>query len=389
MRMLVADELARAPLDGLALLGVEIRHEPSLTAGALPGAVGEVDILVVRDTVVSAATVEAAKELNLIIHADRGADVVDVAAASQHGVYVAHCPSPRVPAVAELTLGMLLALDRGLVSADPGERDVGAARGVFGRRLGIAGMGRVGQRVAATAAAMGMRVMAWSRGLTPRRAERLGVTRADSLEALAAGVDVLSLHLPLVPSTRHVVDATVLRALPRGAVLLNAAHPALVDPEALTRVAVARELRVGLDMSPAPDTPAPELSPARLCAVRSAAGATLQAEDAIATEVSRIVRAFLSEGDVPNVINVMGNTAARYALILRSRDEVGVLANVLAVIKRHGLNITEVKNHVFEGASAACTKLNISGRPTDRCLAEICAFDEVFHVDVVPLPNLA
>jgi D-3-phosphoglycerate dehydrogenase len=88
-------------------------------------------------------------------------------------------------------------------------------------------------------------------------------------------------------------------------------------------------------------------------------------------------------------VNVCNNTPARWALVMRSRDEVGVLANALNVIKRHGLNIEEISNTVFEGASAACTKLRLSGRPGEDCLAEIRAFDEVFHVDVVPLPNLA
>jgi D-3-phosphoglycerate dehydrogenase len=92
---------------------------------------------------------------------------------------------------------------------------------------------------------------------------------------------------------------------------------------------------------------------------------------------------------VPNVVNVCDNTPARFALVLRARDEVGVLANVLNVIKRHGLNIEQIANTVFDGAAAACTKLRLSGRPSEACLSEIRAFEEVFHVDVVQLPNLA
>ena len=70
-------------------------------------------------------------------------------------------------------------------------------------------------------------------------------------------------------------------------------------------------------------------------------------------------------------------------------DKVGVLANTLSVLKRHGINIEEISNTVFDGALATCTKLRVSGRPSDACLKEIGAFDEVLHVDVVSLPNLA
>jgi D-3-phosphoglycerate dehydrogenase len=86
---------------------------------------------------------------------------------------------------------------------------------------------------------------------------------------------------------------------------------------------------------------------------------------------------------------VMNLTAARFQMVIRMLDKVGTLANVLAVIKRHGINVEEVTNTVFEGGDASCTKLRIVSRPSEACLAEIRAFDEVLHVDLVTLPNLA
>jgi D-3-phosphoglycerate dehydrogenase len=76
-------------------------------------------------------------------------------------------------------------------------------------------------------------------------------------------------------------------------------------------------------------------------------------------------------------------------LVIRMLDKVGTFANVLNVIKRHGINVEEIANTVFEGGGAACAKLHVASRPSDACLKEICAFDEVLHVDVVTLPNLA
>jgi D-3-phosphoglycerate dehydrogenase len=97
----------------------------------------------------------------------------------------------------------------------------------------------------------------------------------------------------------------------------------------------------------------------------------------------------MTEEDVPNVVNICATSPARYAVVIRMLDKVGVLANTLSVLKRHGINIEEISNTVFEGATATCTKMRVSGRPSESCLKEIAAFEEVLHVDFVALPNLA
>ena len=89
-----------------------------------------------------------------------------------------------------------------------------------------------------------------------------------------------------------------------------------------------------------------------------------------------------AKGDVPNVVNICARSPARYQLVVRHIDRVGVLANVLAVLKRDGINVEELSNTVFEGARAACAKIRLAARPTEACLAEIAAFkEEVLHID--------
>ena len=95
------------------------------------------------------------------------------------------------------------------------------------------------------------------------------------------------------------------------------------------------------------------------------------------------------EGIVPNVVNVSNSSTARFQIVIRMVDKVGTFANVLNVIKRHGINVEEVANTVFEGGVASCAKLRVLSRPSEACLSEIRAFEEVLHVDVVTLPNLA
>jgi D-3-phosphoglycerate dehydrogenase len=103
----------------------------------------------------------------------------------------------------------------------------------------------------------------------------------------------------------------------------------------------------------------------------------------------RVIRSFLLEANVPNVVNVSSSSTARFQVVIRMVDKVGTFANVLNVIKRHGINVEEVTNTIFEGGGASCAKLRVVSRLNEACLAEIHAFEEVLHVDMVPLPNLA
>ncbi len=402
MRLLIADKLDERPLKALGVLGLEVLCRPELNAEELANALTDVNILVVRSTKVTKAAIEAAPALNLIIRAGAGVNTIDVDAASERGVYVSNCPGRNASAVAELVMGLVLALDRRIVDATVGLRagrwEKGAlqdAPGLRGRRLGVAGLGSIGKLVLEHGASFGMEASAWSRSFSPARARELGVGHAASLVKLAAASDVLSVHLPFSPQTAGIIDERVLNALPDGAIFINTARAEVVDYPALERAIKAKGLRVGLDVFPSePKGSSGSFQPAilesgRVYGTPHIGASTDQAQRAIVEEVCRIVRSFLTEEDVPNVVNVCKQTPARFCLVLRARDRVGVLANVSSVIKRHGLNIEEVTNTIFQGAVAACTKLRLSGRPSETCLAEIRAFEEVMHVDVIPLPNLA
>jgi D-3-phosphoglycerate dehydrogenase len=179
---------------------------------------------------------------------------------------------------------------------------------------------------------------------------------------------------------------------------VNAARAGLVDYKALREAVDERGLRVAVDVFP--DEPkgkaefqsdlfAPSKTGGLFYGTPHIAAATDQAQLSIATETVRVIRSFLLEGNVPNVVNVSGASMARFQIVIRMMDKVGTFANVLAVLKRHGINVEEVTNTIFEGGGAACAKLRVLSRPTEACLSEIRAFDEVLHVDMVSLPILA
>lgn len=403
MRVLVAGRLPKNSLEEIQSLGVELVYEPSLPPSELGGALSGVNVLVVRGLLVDAAAIAAGDALNLIIRAGSGTGSIDVSAASARGIYVANTPGRNASAVAELTMTLIGCLDRripdALASLRAGawdKEDFAQAKGLRGRRLGIAGLGYVGRYVAGLAKAYGMCVHAWSRSLTPARAAELGVGLCPSLVALASLSDVFSVHLDATERTRGMIDSRVLEALPAGAIFINTAGSSLVDYQALVDVAQRKKLRLGLDVLP--DEPLlrnssyvhPIVGMPWVCATPHIGASTDEAQDAIANETVHVLRSFLTKGEVPNVVNISATSWARYQLVVRHIEKTGALAHVLTVLKRHGIHVQELDNTVFEGGKAACAKIRVESRPSDGCLSEIMAFSsEILHVDLVSLPNLA
>lgn len=403
MRVLAADRLSESSLDEMRTLGVEVIYEPDLDGEELVNCLDGVNVLIVRGTVVNKQAIDAGKALNLIIRAGAGVSNIDVSTASERGIYVANCPGKNASAVAELTLTLIGCLDRrvpdGIASLRAGKwekHEFARAVGLNGRSIGILGTGHVGRAVIKLSQAYGMGVFAWGRSLSASRAAELGVTRVSSPEELARSVDIFSVHLELGDRTRGIVDRKVIEALRDRAMFVNTARSELVDYDALLEWIPKKGLRVGLDVLPGePDSREgvyshPILKSGLVYATPHIGASTDQAQIAIANETVRILRGFLTQGEVPNVVNISATSWARYQLVVRHVDKVGALANVLAVLKRHGINVQELDNTVFEGGRAACAKIRLASRPSDSSLQEIMAFDgEVLHVDLVTLPNLA
>lgn len=406
MRLLIADKLHSRAVEELRALPVEVTYEPDLTKETLEAKIADVGILVVRSTEVTAAALDKAKHLHLIVRAGAQVATIDVRAASKKGIYVANCPGKNASAVAELVFGQIVAIDRRIPDAVASLRagkwerdDFGKAEGVFGKTLGVAGLGAIGREVAQRARAFGLHVLGYSRTLTPARAADLGIGHARSLEELASKSDILTVHMALTDRTRGIVSEKVFSALPKHAIFLNMARADLVDYTAMREAVKTRGLRCGLDVYPDEPKGKPTYQTDLFSGRSSAdsgfiygtphiAASTDQAQLAIATETVRVIRSFLLEAHVPNVVNVT-TSVAHFQMVIRMVDKVGTLANVLAVLKRHDINVEEVANTVFEGGGASCAKLRIVSRPSEACLREVRAFEEVLHIDVVTLPNLA
>jgi D-3-phosphoglycerate dehydrogenase / 2-oxoglutarate reductase len=395
MKILVADAFPKERLADFAALGLTVDHRPDVSAKDLPAAARDASLLVVRSKQVTAEVFEAASALSLVVRAGAGVNTIDVAAASRRGVYVANCPGQNSIAVAELAVGLVLALDRripdNVAQLRAGRWDkkgFSEAQGVFGRTLGIAGLGSIGREVASRALALGMRVLGWSRSLTDAAARELGIERAPDLLSLARASDFLSLHLALTKETRGAISRDVLAAMRPGAALVNTARAEVVDQAALLEAVKAGRIRLGADVFAGEPEKGQAEFQSELAGLPNVYGthhigaSTAQAQDAIARETVRIVESFVRSGQVPNCVNVARHTPAKARLVVRHHDKVGVLANVLGLIREAGINVEEVRNTVFDEARAASCAIDLDERPPAALVERIRGrTDEVLFVD--------
>ena len=400
MRVLIADKFEESGQEGFKAAGCEVVYQPSLTEQQLPGEVERMrpDVLVVRSTKVTEAALSAGA-LKLVVRAGAGYNTIDVAAASRRGIYVSNCPGKNSIAVAELAFALILALDRriadNVISLREGQwnkTEYSKARGLFGRTLGLIGLGQIGREMIPRARGFGMPVVAWSRGLTPETAEQLRIEYKASLENVASASDVVSVHVALNAQTRGLIGAKFFERMRPGAYFINTSRAEVVDSDALNRAVRDKGIRAGLDVfekEPAGGTGefADEIVKAGLVYGTHHIGAsTDQAQEAIAAETVRIVKCFEETGKVPNVVNLAKATPAICALVVRHLDRPGVLASVLDTISAARINVQEMENIVFEGAEAAVARINLETEPGGEMLEEIRAANpDILEIGLIRL----
>lgn len=399
MNVLIADKFEDVGIDGLKRLGLEIFYEPDLKDDALKARINEIEanILVVRSTKVTAPMMKDSK-LGLIIRAGAGYNTIDVAEASNLGIYVSNCPGKNSHAVAELAFGLILASDRRipdnvkeLREGHWNKKEFSKARGLYGRTLGLVGMGQIGQCMVPIAKAFGMRVIAFSRWMTADVAAALGIGRAESLEELASQCDVISVHVALTPDTRGMLNDSFFNKLTPGAIFINTSRAEVVDEPALRAAAASGRVRAGLDVFEGEPSFAEGAYEGDICnvsgivATHHIGASTEEAQNAVAHEVVRIVKEYRSTGHAPNVVNVPSGDRSTHLLIVRHADRVGVLASLLNVLKDEGVNVQEMENIILGPSHAAIAQIAVAKEPSPSALHNIRTQPNVFDARVLPI----
>lgn len=243
-------EVGEAELALLAGSGARLVERPCRTEDELLEHGRDAAAILTLDEPLTARVIAGLRGCRVIARFGIGVDRVDLEAATAAGIVVTNVPDYCVDEVSDHALGLLLAVTRRIVPLDRAVRDgvwdtaavAGPVRRLRGRRLGIVGFGRLGRSFAAKAQALGLEVVAYDPNVADSDIEAAGV-RSLSLDALIASSDIVSLHVPLTPQTRHLLDRQRIDSLPAGAVLLNTSRGGLVDEKALA--AALREGRLG------------------------------------------------------------------------------------------------------------------------------------------------
>lgn len=326
MRILVADTFPEASRAELRQRGHDCVYEPDTTAEALLKEIRGFDALVVRSTQVTTDALASANSLRLVIRAGSGTNTIDTAAASRHGISVCNVPGRNAVAVAELAVGLLLAVDRRipdnvaqLRAGQWDKKEFSRARGIKGRRVGIVGLGDIGLAFAERVAAFGTTVHAVAkRGrdtATLERARAVGVTYVDTLETLVATCDVVSLHVPGGESTRGLIGRGLLRLMWPGTILINTSRGDVVDETALIEAMDDNAIRAGLDVFPSEPTmgtahfDSPLIQHPNVYGTHHIGASTEQAQQAVADGVLEIVDAFTA-GTLLHCVNRHLNPAS-------------------------------------------------------------------------------
>ena len=398
MKILIADKFAESARDMLAAEGHEVVFDPELKDGALLSALGEHNpkVLVVRSTKVTTDMLNAPANLALVVRAGAGVNTIDIATASKLGIYVSNCPGKNAVAVAELAIGLMLAVDRRIPDNAAqlreglwNKKEFGKARGIKGCTLGLIGLGAIGKEVASRAKALEMEVIAWSRSLTEKTAKLLGVGFCSSPLEVARNSDIVSVHVAVTGDTKGLCNSDFFSAMKDGAFFINTSRGEVVDEGALIDAMNKKAIRAGLDVfcnEPAAgsDQWKSDLSAHPFVVGTHHIGAsTEQATTAIGDEALRVIQTFASTGEVLNCVNLEDNPPASHIMSVRHANRVGVLAKVLHEVQLAGINVLNMENQLFQGDEAATATIGLDKEPTEAVRKAICAAsDAIISVSV-------
>jgi D-3-phosphoglycerate dehydrogenase len=309
--VLIADKLAESTV---AALGdeIEVRWVDGPDREKLLAAVPEADALLVRSaTTVDAEVLAAAPKLKIVARAGVGLDNVDVESATERGVLVVNAPTSNIHSAAEHALALLLSAARQIPAADASLREHTWKRSsfsgaeIFGKTVGVVGLGRIGQLVAQRLAAFETHIVAYDPYVSPARAAQLGIELLP-LDELLARADFISVHLPKTPETAGLIDKDALAKTKPGVVIVNAARGGLVDEAALADAVTSGHVRAaGIDVfSTEPCTDSPLFDLPQVVVTPHLGASTEEAQDRAGTDVAASVKLALAGEFVPDAVNV-------------------------------------------------------------------------------------
>ncbi len=373
-RILVADPIAEAGVDALRSdpnLEVDVRHgisrEELLADAALYDA-----IIVRSQTRIDAEVIQAAKRLKAVGRAGVGVDNIDVDTATARGVIVMNTPAGNTISTAEHAFSLMTSLARRIphahASVARGEWKRSSFQGVelHDKTLAVLGMGRIGTEFARRAMAFGMKVVAYDPYLSASRAKLLRVEIAETPAEALAEADFATLHMPLTPETKHMLDRKSLTAAKPGLRIINCARGGLIDEEALHEALESGQVAgAALDVFESEPPPAdhPLLSDPRVVLTPHLGASTREAQENVGIEIAVNIRKHLADGSVINAVNMPSIDEKTLAVIgpyLELAESLGRLASLLGPKQAESFKI-EYSGKIAEADTTLITRAALAG----------------------------
>jgi len=346
--------------------------------------------------------VEIPATLLAVARAGAGVNNVPAAEYSKHGIVVFNTPGANANAVKELVMAGMLLATRGIL---PGlayvqsltsmtdaaemaqllekEKSRFAGGEIKGKTLGVVGLGAIGSMVADMALAMGMNVVGFDPALSIDAAWRLSnaVTRMENLSTLLARSDYVSLHVPALDATRHLINEDALASVKKGAVLLNFARESVVDPAAV--LCSLDQDKLGTYVC---DFPEPAmLGRADVIAMPHIGASTEESEENCAVMAANQIMDYLENGNIANSVNFpavnMPRSAGSSRITFANDNVSGVLGHVLSVLAEHKVNVIDMMNK--SRAELAFNIIDVERSPSPEVIAAIEATPHVIRVRVI------
>jgi D-3-phosphoglycerate dehydrogenase / 2-oxoglutarate reductase len=398
VKVLIADKFSEDHLARLTALGHEVTLDPGLSAADLPTTISGFEVLIVRSTKVTPETIDAGDKLNLIIRAGAGVNTIATDHAAEKGVFVCNTPGRNSVAVAELAMGLILALDRNipdqvqdLRKGEWHKKRYGTTNGLAGRSIGIVGLGAIGFEVAKRAHAFDMKVVVVDRpDRDPEIVHELHAMEArfePDLLSLAASCDILSFHVPATAQTEGLISREFLDRVRPGTMIINTSRGSIVDETALLEAIESKHLRVGVDVyrdEPSTGDARFESELAKHPAVYGThhiGASTEQAQIAIADAVIANLEAF-QHGQPLNCVNLGDDDGEAATVTVRHLNRLGVLAGILTALREVGLNVENMANFILSGGEAASALIHVTGPLQPETITRLETVDNVIAVSV-------
>jgi D-3-phosphoglycerate dehydrogenase len=350
MKIVLAEKVSPATLAVFAAEpGWEVLTHDQLPDG-LPAALADADALVVRSAVqADDALMAHAPKLRVIGRAGVGVDNIDSAAATRRGIVVMNTPGANAVAVAELTIGLMLALARKVPAANTSmhsgkwEKKILLGSELRGKTLGILGLGRIGLEVAKRAKGFGLEIIGSDPFVSAAVARENGI-KLVTLDELIAGSEYLTLHVGLTPQTTGVINAKTLATMKKGVRIINCARGELIDDAALVEALKSGQVAgAALDVfveEPLKNSPYAELD--NVILTPHIAGSTGEAQEAVGIQIARQVRDYLKLGVVQNAVNLPSLTHEEYVVLAPYIDLAGRLGSFLAQTGKGGIEAIDL-----------------------------------------------